>query len=238
MLVDRLVQKAQSHLAIPLRSQQEIDRVPCLVDGLIQILPPAPDPHIGFVHSPTTIGATLARAKGLVLQWHILDPPMVETGMVDLYASFFHHLLELAVTDRTRHIPTHAPKDDLPFKMTAFEIDHCGASRRRLRSPSYLRQGTGHTLSPSQNGGKARRGDLTSGGDRTASASAAAAEAPAAARSSRRLAAGHACGQPVDRGPAPGHPAAHGLGRRSPAPLTHSSPRLRHGVVSPNPRNF
>jgi hypothetical protein len=42
--------------------------------------------------------------------------------MVDLYASFFHHLLELAVADRIRHVPTHAPEDDLPFKMTAFEI--------------------------------------------------------------------------------------------------------------------
>ena len=39
--------------------------------------------------------------------------------MVDLDASFFHHLLELAVADRVRHIPAHAPEDDLPLKMTA-----------------------------------------------------------------------------------------------------------------------
>ena len=61
--------------------------------------------------------------------------------------------------------------------------------------------------SPSQNGGKARHGDLTSGGNRTAPASAAAVEAPAAGRSSRRLAAGQACGQPVDPPDLhPGHP--------------------------------
>jgi hypothetical protein len=58
--------------------------------------------------------------------------------MVDLNASFFHHLLELAVADRLRHVPAYAPQDDLPLKMTAFEIDHCGAPRRQ-RPPSYVR---------------------------------------------------------------------------------------------------
>ena len=44
----------------------------------------------------------------------ILEHPAVETGMVDLDASFFHHLLELAVADRVRHIPAHTQKDDPP----------------------------------------------------------------------------------------------------------------------------
>jgi hypothetical protein len=39
------------------------------------------------------------------------------------------HLLELAVADRVRHIPPHAPEVDLLLKMTAFEIDHRGAPR-------------------------------------------------------------------------------------------------------------
>ena len=47
--------------------------------------------------------------------------------MVNLHASFFHHLLELAVADRIRHVPTHAPEDDLSLKMNAFEIDHRAA---------------------------------------------------------------------------------------------------------------
>jgi hypothetical protein len=52
---------------------------------------------------------------------------MTTPAWIDLYASFFHHLLELAVADRIRHIPAHAPEDDLSLKMTAFEIDHRGA---------------------------------------------------------------------------------------------------------------
>src|ERR1700733_5560508 len=50
-----------------------------------------------------------------------------------LYASFFHH------------VPTHTPEDDLPFKVTAFEIDHCGAPRRQL-PPSYVRWGREHSF--------------------------------------------------------------------------------------------
>src|ERR1700678_2066936 len=65
--------------------------------------------------------------------------------MVDFYASFFHHLLELAVADRIRHVPTHTPEDDLPCKMTGFEIDHCGAPRRQL-PPSYVRWGREHSF--------------------------------------------------------------------------------------------
>jgi hypothetical protein len=49
--------------------------------------------------------------------------------MVDLDASFFHHLRKLAVADRVRHIPTDTPKDDLPLKMSALKIDHREALR-------------------------------------------------------------------------------------------------------------
>ena len=39
--------------------------------------------------------------------------------MIDLDASFFHHLVELvAVADRIRRIRAHAPEDDLLLKMT------------------------------------------------------------------------------------------------------------------------
>jgi Zinc-binding dehydrogenase len=87
MSADCLAQEAQGCFAISLRSQQEIDGVPYLVDGPILILPSTFDPHIGFVHSPTTTDTTFPRAKGLVQQWHILDHPMIETGVVDFHAS-------------------------------------------------------------------------------------------------------------------------------------------------------
>ena len=64
--------------------------------------------------------------------------------MVDLDASFFHHLLELAVADRVRHIPAYTPKDDLPLKMTAFEIDHYAALH--CQTTIIARQEWGHSF--------------------------------------------------------------------------------------------
>jgi hypothetical protein len=69
---------------------------------------------VGWVHSPAATHPTLSRPKGLIQQRRILEHPAVETGMVDLNASFFHHLLKLAVADRVRHIPAHTPKGRSP----------------------------------------------------------------------------------------------------------------------------
>ena len=68
--------------------------------------------------------------------------------------SFFRYLLELAVADRLRHIPAHTPKDDLPRKVTAFEIDHRGA----LRCPTdhdHIPTGLGVQLCDRTRGGVA-----------------------------------------------------------------------------------
>ena len=65
--------------------------------------------------------------------------------MVDLNASFFHHLLEPAVADRIRYVPAYASQDDLPLKMTALEIDHRGAPWRQ-RPPSYVRWAREHSF--------------------------------------------------------------------------------------------
>src|ERR1044072_3731142 len=54
----------------------------------------------------------------------ILQHPAIDGGMVDLDAPFFHHLLELTVADRICEVPAHAPEDDVPLKMAAFEVDH------------------------------------------------------------------------------------------------------------------
>ena len=99
------------------------------------LLPSTSDPHIGFVLAPTTIDRGLSWAKGLVKQWHILAHPTIEIGMVDLNASFFHHILEPAVADRIRYVPAYASQGDLPLKMAALEIDHRRAPWRQ-RPPS------------------------------------------------------------------------------------------------------
>jgi hypothetical protein len=43
--------------------------------------------------------------------------------MINLNTALFHHFLDLTVAKRIRHIPTHAPQDDIPLKMASFERD-------------------------------------------------------------------------------------------------------------------
>ena len=40
-----------------------------------------------------------------------------------------HHLLKVALADGVRHIPADAQQDNVPLKMTAFELDHYRLTR-------------------------------------------------------------------------------------------------------------
>jgi hypothetical protein len=44
--------------------------------------------------------------------------------VVNFGAVLLHHFLELRVADWIGHIPADDPQDDIPFKMTALEVDH------------------------------------------------------------------------------------------------------------------
>jgi hypothetical protein len=52
------------------------------------------------------------------------EHPTIERGVVNLDTVLFHHFLELTVTDRIRDIPADGPQDDVPFEVTALELDH------------------------------------------------------------------------------------------------------------------
>jgi len=66
--------------------------------------------------------------------------------MVDLDASFFHHLLKLAVADRVSHIPADTPKDHLPFEMATLELDHRLPPHRNRCRRSYTVAVSGEDL--------------------------------------------------------------------------------------------
>jgi hypothetical protein len=67
--------------------------------------------------------AGLAGPKRSIQQWRISDDPAVAPGMIDLDAALLHHVSELAIAHRIRHIQADAPQDRLAFKMAALESD-------------------------------------------------------------------------------------------------------------------
>jgi len=46
-------------------------------------------------------------------------------------------IVDLTVADRIRHIPAHAPKDDIPLNMTPFERDRHHPNHRNSRAIVY-----------------------------------------------------------------------------------------------------
>jgi hypothetical protein len=48
----------------------------------------------------------------------------MQTGMVNLNAALLHHFFQLPIADGISHIPTDAPKDDVPLELAALEIHH------------------------------------------------------------------------------------------------------------------
>jgi len=97
MLTECLAQETQRSLTVSLGGQQEVHSGTGLVDGSIQVLPDAPDFHIGLVHSPTATHRTLARVEFLLQEWGLLEDPAIERRVVDLHTALFHHFLKLAV---------------------------------------------------------------------------------------------------------------------------------------------
>jgi hypothetical protein len=58
----------------------------------------------------------------------ILDDPPIERGMIHRYTPLAHHLFELAVTDRVRHVPSNSPQNDFSLELTALEVKHAAPS--------------------------------------------------------------------------------------------------------------
>ncbi len=47
----------------------------------------------------------------------------MQRRVVDFDASLLHHFLDLAVAQRIRHIPAHAPQDDIALEVATLELD-------------------------------------------------------------------------------------------------------------------
>ncbi len=140
MMSSRLTQETQRRLAVPPGRQKEIQRGTSLVDSPIEVLPLALDAYIGLVQPLAVTHRTLARQKRLFQQRHVAHDPAVQRGMIDLNAPLAHHLLELAVADRIRHIRAHTPQDDIALKVAALELDRDRPAPLAARPPPYSRR--------------------------------------------------------------------------------------------------
>src|SRR5262245_42354842 len=110
-----------------MRRQQKINRAALFVHRAIEVGPFPFDFHVGLIKPPAPPHGALPAAELLVKLRRILDDPSIEGGMIDRHPSLTHHLLELAIGNWIRYVPPHPPQNDVPLKLTAFEVDHTAA---------------------------------------------------------------------------------------------------------------
>jgi hypothetical protein len=107
-----------------------VDDLPELVDGAVQVPPPAGDLHIRLVHLPAVTDGVPARPGGIGEQGREpLDPP-VDGDMVDLNAPFGEQFLDVAVGQAEAQIPANREHDDIGWEAEAGE----GRPRSRSRA--------------------------------------------------------------------------------------------------------
>ena len=64
---------------VALGGQQKINRVACLVDGSIQILPLALHADLCLIQAPAASHRSLARPKRYLQEWRVLEHPAIKT---------------------------------------------------------------------------------------------------------------------------------------------------------------
>ena len=80
-------------------------------------------PFASLIHPPTATDRTLARQERSLQQRHTLEHSAMQCRVVDLHSPLPHHLLDLAVAQRIRHLPANISQDDVTLEVAAFELD-------------------------------------------------------------------------------------------------------------------
>jgi hypothetical protein len=95
--VDRSLEEPLGCLGVALWGDEDVDDLPELVDGAVDVAPLAGDLHIGLVHGPLISHTVSAWPGGVGQQWREPQYPPVDGDVVDLDPTLGEELLEVAV---------------------------------------------------------------------------------------------------------------------------------------------
>src|SRR5262249_19717778 len=129
---DRLLQKAQGGLCVPVLGEQKVNRLAVLIYRAVEITPLALHLDGGFVHAPADPHGTLAPMEGVLQLGTILHHPALDGRVVDRYPALFHKFFDMPIAQGIREIPAHAHENNLLRKVGPLAAD------RHRYSPSLL----------------------------------------------------------------------------------------------------
>src|SRR5215467_8997282 len=142
---DRLFQKPQCGLCIPMLGEQKVNGLAVLIDRSIQVAPLPLDLDVCLVHPPADPYRTFVPVKRLFQQRTIFDGPPVDGGVIDVHPTFFHEFLDVTGAQRVCDIPAHPHENDLLREMSPLKTD---CHRRSPSSITVDHRGRSYCKSP------------------------------------------------------------------------------------------
>jgi hypothetical protein len=101
---------------VALLGQQHVDDLPVLVDGSVQVSPPAGDLDVGLIDEPPVPGSVPQRPGGVGEQrCESLQPP-VDGDVVDVDAALGQQLLDVSIGESVAEIPADGDRDHLGWE--------------------------------------------------------------------------------------------------------------------------
>src|ERR1700744_3306474 len=95
-----------------------------LIHSPVEISPLTTYLNIGLIDVParSPSWATPGPAQALLHFRGIVLYPAIQRTVIEMNATLFHHLFQIAIADAVFAIPTHCPENDLSHKVPPFEI--------------------------------------------------------------------------------------------------------------------
>jgi hypothetical protein len=120
---------------VPLLGQQHVDDLPVLVDGPVQVSPPAGDFDVGLIDEPAVASGMSKRAGGVGKQWGESLHPPVHRDVVDLDAALGQQLFDVAIRKAVAEVPADRDRDHLvresePGERRPVDVGRAARSRR------------------------------------------------------------------------------------------------------------
>lgn len=108
MPLERRVQEALGGRKVPVLAEPAFDCIAVAVNRTVQIHPPYAHFDIRLIDMPLSADGSLTSVKLLQQKQGVVDYPAMNRGMINLNASFGHHLFQIPETQAIGQIPPDA----------------------------------------------------------------------------------------------------------------------------------
>src|SRR5262245_34003246 len=146
---NRLREKAERGLGIPVLREQKVNGLPGLINGSIPVLPRAFHVNIRLIYPPAASHRALAAVERLFQLSTILHDPALDGRALDRHPALRHQCFNLPIAQEVSDIPVHDHEHDLLWEMGSLEAHrHRHFPSRRTCSH---REGSYPKLTPNEN---------------------------------------------------------------------------------------